>query len=144
MNLSKLTTDQILNRYQLPHRLLVYYTSQVAKDALSNAEKPDIRSLKAVEVAERFGNGESFTPEYLRQVRADAYDAAYDATNAATNAATYAAYASAAATCAYAANYAYAAYAVATVSKAATKYKDLLITLINTRLTELERIIIFN
>ena len=141
MNLSKLTTDQILNRYQLPHRLLVYYTSQVAKDALSNAEKPDIRSLKAVEVAERFGNGESFTPEYLRQVREDAANAATNAvfaTNAAV--ATYTAYVAAA----YAATNAVASATNATVSKAATKYKDLLITLINTRLTEVERIIIFN
>ena len=83
MNLSKLTTEQILNRYQLPPRFLVYYTSQVAKDALSNVEKPDIRSLKAVEVAERFGNGESFTPEYLDKVSEDAY-AAYAAPTTST------------------------------------------------------------
>ena len=36
MKLSKLSTEQILNRYELPHRFFAYYTSQVAKDALSN------------------------------------------------------------------------------------------------------------
>jgi len=152
MRYKTLTTDQILKSYELPHRLLVYFASQVAKDALSRVKSPDERSLHAIDVAERFGNGESFTEEELKEVCAAAHaahaayvaayvaaDAAY-AVNAAANAAAKAANAAnAAASAADAA--AYVAYAAAKAAK--DNYKRLLLQLIKTRLSKVESLLIF-
>ena len=160
--LRNLTADQILKSYELPHRLLVYFASQVAKDALSRVKSPDERSLHAIDVAERFGNGESFTEEELKEVCAAAHaaHAAYVAAHApyvaadaayAVNAAAYAAYAAAKAAyvavdAAYAVNA--AAYAANAAAKAAVSagvkdnYKSLLLELIETRLSKLERLLI--
>ncbi len=66
------TLRQIL--HILPHRLIVYFASQCAKDAMSKtkAKNQDPRSLTAIDVAERFGNGEDFTPEHLKKTWDDA------------------------------------------------------------------------
>ena len=146
MDFEHLSIQQILQKYEFPHRFLVYFASQCAKDAQQYNKKPDPRALKAIEIAERFGNGEEFTPEFLKEI-AHAANAAYAATHAAAaadaadaaadaaNAAAYAAYAAAnAANAAYAANAANAA--------AQDKYKQLLIDLIDSRLTQLERVLI--
>ena len=149
MRYKTLTTDQILKSYELPHRLLVYFASQVAKDALSRVKSPDERSLHAIDVAERFGNGESFTEEELKEVCAAAHAAyaaakaahvaAYAAANAA-HAAAYAAYAAYAVNAAaYAAN---AASNAAASARAKDNYKSLLLELIETRLSKLERLLI--
>ncbi len=162
--LSSLSLESILEDYEFPHRFLVYFASQCAKDAQGLSKKtPDPRTLTAIDVAERFGNGEEFTPEYLDRVRDDARAAAADA-RAYAAAATYAAYAAAdatytAATAATYATYAaraaaraacatYATYAaraaatVATLDTATDYYKPLLLSLIEARLTELERLLI--
>ena len=94
----------------LPDRERRLFAVDCARRALSRVKDPDPRSLKAVEVAEKFANGEA-TEEELRSAYTAA-DAAYVA------AAVYAAYAAAAATAdaaAYAAAYATnaAAYAAA-------------------------------
>jgi len=154
MNLKKLTIRQILEKYEFPHRFLVYFASQCAKDAQQYNKKPDPRALKAIEIAERFGNGEEFTPGFLKEIADSAYAAAYAAANAATYAAAYAAanaaYAAANAADAriyaadariYAAN---AADARIYAADAQYKYKQLLIDLIDSRLTQLEKLLIFN
>ena len=137
MDFEHLSIQQILQKYEFPHRFLVYFASQCAKDAQQYNKKPDPRSLKAIEIAERFGNGEEFTPEFLKEI-AHAANAAY----AATHAAAAADAADAAADAANAA--AYAAYAAANAANAAAqdKYKQLLIDLIDSRLTQLERVLI--
>lgn len=58
-----------------------------SRRALSHTKSPDPRSIKAIDVAERFANGQA-TAEELS-------DAAHDAYNAVVNAATHAAYAAA-------------------------------------------------
>jgi len=108
MDFEHLSIQQILQKYEFPHRFLVYFASQCAKDAQQYNKKPDPRSLKAIEIAERFGNGEEFTQEFLKETANSA--------NAA-RAADYAA--------------------------AQEKYKQLLIDLIDSRLTQLERLLIF-
>ena len=163
------TTEQILKSYEFPHRFLVYYASQCAKDAVQAYSKdPDPRTLKAIDITERFGLGEEIGQEELIKTTGDAYaaadaaayaasyaadaaayTAAYAAgyaSNAASNAARAAAYASnAAAYAAYAAGYAaHAAHSADAVRpKAEAKYKKLLITLINQRFSEVERIMMF-
>jgi len=154
VNFKNLSLEQILQKYEFPHRFLVYFASQCAKDAQQyNNKKPDPRSLKAIEIAERFGNGEEFTQEFLRETANAAAYAAYAAANAATyaaanaasyaaaNAATYAANAAANAASHAAANAAYAANA-ASHAAAQDKYKQLLIDLIDSRLTQLEKLLI--
>ena len=151
MRYKTLTTDQILKSYELPHRLLVYFASQVAKDALSRVKSPDERSLHAIDVAERFGNGESFTEEELKEVceaahaayaaAKAAHVAAYAAANAA-HAAAYAAYAAYAVNAAaYAAN---AASNAAASARAKDNYKSLLLELIEKRLTKVEKLLILD
>jgi hypothetical protein len=151
--LDNLSTEQILNQYELPHRFLAYYASQCAKQAMANVKKPDPRSLLAIEVAERFGNGsEEYSQEYLEKVKEDAYAAAltassaYSASSSSSAAAYYAsasAYdassssSSASASATYAAPY-------ASRKEAEQHFKELLISLINTRLTKLEKLLIFN
>jgi len=149
------TFSDIIKKYEFPHRFLVYFASQCAKDAQQyNNKKPDPRALKAIEIAERFGNGEEFTPGFLKEIADSAYAAAYAAANAATYAAAYAAanaaYAAANAADAriyaadariYAAN---AADARIYAADAQYKYKQLLIDLIDSRLTQLEKLLIFN
>ena len=135
--LRNLTTDQILKSYELPHRFCVYFASQVAKDALSRVKSPDERSLHAIDVAERFGNGESFTEEELKEVCAAAH-AAYAAAKAAY-VAVDAAYAVNAA--AYAAN---AASNAAASARAKDNYKSLLLELIEKRLTKVEKLLILD
>jgi hypothetical protein len=131
----------ILTQHDFPHRFYAYFASQCAKDALSKDKNVDPRSKLAVDVAERFGNGEDFTQAYLQEVVADAaVQAAAYAAYAAANAAYAAAYAANSASAANAAANA-AAYAAATY--AAAHYKPLLLSLIQTRLTEFERIMIF-
>ena len=154
MKLQNITLNQILKTYDLPHRLLVYFSSQCAKDALSRIKDPDPRSSLAVDVAERFGNGEDFSQEYLHKVYDDAYaatSAAYAASSAAYYASNAAAFAASAASSAayYAANAAayaatsaayYASYASYAAANAV--YKDLLLKLIDERLTPLEKLLI--
>ena len=139
--LEDMSLDQILKTYDLPHRLLAYFASQCAKDALIRADVGDPRSMLAVDVAERFGNGEDFSQEYLQKVCDDVYDYAYYASSAAPSSfAASAAYyaANAAASSAYAASASSAAYAAAN----AATYKDLLLKLIDERLTPLEKLLI--
>ena len=157
MKLKDQSLEHILKSYDFPKRFLVYFASQCAKDALGRAKDPDPRSVKAVEVAERYGNGEHFEEAYLREVHGDA-DAAWSATVTATTAAataTSATYAAAATSATYAATYAAtsAAYAAAattayanyatTATYAADYYKPLLFKLINERLTRIEKLLIF-
>jgi hypothetical protein len=171
-----LTTEQILKTYEFSHRFLVYYASQVAKDAMVRANCTDERSLHAVDVAERFGNGEAFTEKELREVAAAAdtvyaaayaasnavyaaSNAVYAASNAASNAAAYAANAAAdavyaanaasnaanaAAYASYAASYAANAVYAAAHSEAQKYYKDMLLELIEKRLTKLEKLLILD
>ena len=130
--LNKKSLKQILETYALPPRFLAYFSAQCAKDAMSklkdNGVDPDPRSLAAISMAEDYGNGKDFSPEHMRKVTDDAanaaaYSAAYAAYYAA-NAADYTAY--------YAANATYADY-----------YKPLLFDLIESRLSKLEKILIF-
>ena len=139
-NLTSLSLDQILKTYDLPHRLLVYFSSQCAKDALSRIKDPDPRSVLAVDVAERFGNGEDFSQEYLHKVYDDAYAAT--ATSAYYAAATSAAYAAAYAAADDASAAANAAYYASATSATTSHYKDLLLKLIDERLTSLEKLLI--
>ena len=82
------------------------FACRCARRALSRVAKPDQRSLRAVEVAERYAEGTA-TKEELAAARRDAYAVSYSAA--------YAAYASYDAYDAYEATYdaAYAAAAVA-------------------------------
>jgi hypothetical protein len=104
-------------------------------------------------MAEDYGNGKDFSPEHMHKTVDDAAYAAYAATYTA-NAAAYATYtANAAAYAAYAAYHAayhtahsaaYAAYHAAyTAATYADYYKPLLFDLIESRLSKLEKILIF-
>jgi hypothetical protein len=136
-NLEAMPIYDILTKHDFPHRFYAYFAAQCAKGALSKVKNVDPRSKTAVDVAERFGNGEDFTQEYLQEVVDTAYSAAFYAAHSA-HAAHSAAYSAAHA--AYAAHYAAAASAAA----AYAHYKPLLLSLIRTRLTEFERIMILN
>jgi hypothetical protein len=145
---SKLSITEILTNYELPKRLVVYFFSQVAKDLLKTEKaKQDPRTLKAIDIAERYGNGEDFTSEELKKVADDAYTAYTYAYTAAAADATYASYAASYATytasyTASAASTAFAASTAYTTSYAThDKYKDLLVSIIEERLTELDRIL---
>ena len=155
MNFKNKTTEQILKSYEFPHRFLVYYASQCAKGAVqAHVKDPDPGTLKAIDITERFGLGEEIGQEELIKTTGDAYaaaraavyaaaytaDAAGYAADAAGYAADAAAYAADAA--AYASNAADAA-AYAARPKAEAKYKKLLITLINQRFSEVEKIMMF-
>jgi hypothetical protein len=157
-NLETMSVRAILTQHDFPHRFYAYFASQCAKDALSKAKNVDPRSKLAVDVAERFGNGEDFTQEYLQEVIDTASANAY-ATDSVYTAAASAAYAAAsahahaaasahahAAPSAHAHSVARAAYAAANAASAyaAAHYKPLLLSLIRTRLTEFERIMILN
>jgi hypothetical protein len=134
-----MSIHDILTQHDFPHRFYAYYAAQGAKDALSKAKVVHSASRLAVDVAERFGNGEDFTQEYLKEVAdaASVYAASYAASvYAASYAASYAAHSAS-----------YAAYAADAASYAANAnstdyYKPLLLRLIQTRLTEFERIMI--
>ena len=110
LSIDQMSIDQILKTYDLPHRLLAYFSSQCAKDALSRIKDPDARSTLAVDVAERFGNGEDFSQEYLEKVQDDAYSA-YSALAASATATATASYAALAATYAALSAASYAALA---------------------------------
>ena len=127
--LSELTIDQILKQHEFPHRFYVYFASQCAKDALSKTKDPDPRSVLAVDVAERFGNGEVFEQSYLEQV---ANDAACPSASPATYTASAASASSAAS----------AAYTASSAFYASNYYKPLLLELITKRFTKLERLLI--
>jgi len=101
---------------------------------MSKVKDPDPRSLAAIDIAERFGNGEDFSQEVLKKTCDDAYTAA----NAA-----YASYATGAAYSATAAYSAASATYAATNAAASDDYKPLLLDLINKRLTKAERVLIF-
>jgi hypothetical protein len=148
--LGSLGLRQIFETYALPPRFLAYFSAQCAKDAMSklkdNGVDSDPRSLAAISMAEDYGNGKDFSPEHMRKVTDDAATPAYaycayaayyaaNAANAAANATN--AYA-AAAYAAYAANAYYAAYAAN-----ADYYKPLFFALIESRLSKLEKILIF-
>lgn len=62
---------EILNSYDFPHRFVVYFIAQCSKDVLQCVKCPDSRSLKAIEIAERFGNGEDFSKEEINKVYND-------------------------------------------------------------------------
>jgi hypothetical protein len=130
-NLEAMSVYDILTQHDFPHRFYVYFASQCAKDALFKVKDVDPRSKLAVDVAERFGNGEDFTQAYLKEVA-----------DAAANAAHYAAYSAAYA--ADSATYATAAHSAARAAYSAANahYKPLLLSLIQTRLTEFERVMI--
>jgi hypothetical protein len=142
--LNKKSLKQILETYALPPRFLAYFASQCAKDAMSklkdSGSDPDPRAIAAISMAEDYGNGKDFSPEYMGKVTDDAYYAAaydaYYAANAATNAANAANAAYAAYAAANAAAYAYYAYH-------ADCYKPLFFALIESRLSKLEKILIF-
>ena len=152
-----MSIHHILTQHDFPHRFYAYFASQCAKDVLSKSKNVDPRSKLAVDVAERFGNGEDFTQEYLKEVK-DAANAA-SAAAASVYAASYASYAASAAS--YAADAASAhsaAYSAANAAAHAARaaraasahyaaanahYKPLLLSLIQTRLTEFERVMIF-
>jgi hypothetical protein len=120
--LSHLSIEQILKSYAFPHRFYVRYAVHCAKYAMANvkAEDQDPRPLKALALAEAFGNGQAIDAKELEA----AVDAAYAATSAAyaadtaTSAATHAAHAAHAAT--YAAHAAYATYTAYAAAHAAT------------------------
>jgi len=139
-----MTIQHILTSYDFSPRFLAYFASQCAKEAMTTVKDPDPRSMLAIEVAERYGNGEDFDQGYLDKVRDDAAAASAPA-------ATYAATAFSAYAASFAAAYARAAYAAATYStayaaKALGKDEDyfvpLLLRLIETRLTKLEQCLI--
>ena len=133
---------QIIDSYDFDPRFLSYFASQCAKEAMTKVKDPDPdpRSMLAIEVAERYGNGEDFDQGYLDKVRDDAaaaaaryaslyaYDAAYDAADHASAAdhAYYAAY--------------YAALALGKDNQ--DYFVPLLLRLIETRLTKLEQCLI--
>jgi uncharacterized protein (UPF0147 family) len=112
--LNKKSLKQILETYALPPRFLAYFASQCAKDAMSklkdSGSDPDPRAIAAISMAEDYGNGKDFSPEYMGKVTDDAYYAA-----------------------AYDAYYAYHADC----------YKPLFFALIESRLSKLEKILIF-
>ena len=148
-----MSIHHILTQHDFPHRFYAYFASQCAKDVLSKSKNVDPRSKTAVDVAERFGNGEDFTQEYLKEVK-DAANAAsaaaasvYAASYAyyAADAASYAADAASAHSAAYSAAHAARAARAASAHYAAANahYKPLLLSLIQTRLTEFERVMIF-
>ena len=153
--LGSLGLRQIFETYALPPRLLAYFASQCAKDAMSKLKDKGIaldpRSLAAISMAEDYGNGKDFSPEHMHKTVDDAYNAYY-----AASAADYAAYA--ATNAAHAAAYhaaTYAAYATTNAAHAAAYhtaarsayyadyYKPLFFSLIESRLSKLEKILIF-
>jgi len=133
-----MTLQPILDSYDFDPRFLSYFASQCAKEAMTTVKDPDPRSMLAIEVAERYGNGEDFDQGYLDKVRADAFAAAYAY---ASSSASYAAAHSAAAS-----YYSAAASAAYSAARALGKDEDyfvpLLLRLIETRLTKLEQYLI--
>jgi hypothetical protein len=92
--LSHLSTEQILKSYAFPHRFYVRYAVYCAKYAMANvkAEDQDPRPLKALALAEAFGNGQAIDAKEL-EAAVDVTYATYTAYAAATYAAAYAAHA---------------------------------------------------
>ena len=125
---------QIITSHEFPHRFLVYFASQCSKDACIKANWTDARSLKAIEIAERFGNGEEFSMEELKRVHAAAIDAR---STASTSYASASFFAATAISCAISHS-----YSIGYCSSLADTYKPLLLDLIEKRLTKLERLII--
>ena len=168
-----LSLEQSIRKFELPHRFLVYYASQCAKDAVQAYSKdPDPRTLKAIDITERFGLGEEIGQEELIKTANGAYAASYAAHAAAYAAASYASNAAEAASdaaahaasdaaahaahaaahaahaAAHAAHAAYATYAAhaahADRPKAEAKYKELLLDLIEKKLTNLEKVLLLS
>ena len=147
--LGSLGLRQIFEIYALPPRFLAYFSAQCAKDAVSRIKDKGIaldpRSLAAISMAEDYGNGKDFSPEHMRKVTDDAANAADYAAYAATNAAHAAAY-HAATYAAYATTNAAHAAAYHTAARSAyyaDYYKPLFFSLIESRLSKLEKILIF-
>ena len=165
-NLKSMSTDEILKSYEFPHKFYVYYASQIAKNAMEKYVKSkdrDERSLKAIDIAERFGNGEDISQKVLEDTVSSsctaahaahygnaansaahvaAANAAYAAANAAHAAANAANAAPHYAAASAAAHYAAAHYADNARKEAETYNKELLLSLIETRLTKLEKLLI--
>ena len=120
--LGSLGLRQIFETCALPPRFLAYFSAQCAKDAMSklkdNGVDPDPRSLAAISMAEDYGNGKDFSPEHMHKTVDDATYATYATANDAANAAAYA-------------------------HAAVNYYKPLLFDLIESRLSKLEKILIF-
>ena len=139
--------QQILDSYPFPRRFCVTYALACAKDCLEFSNEKDMPVAKAcIEVVERWLRGEA-TEQECRDTAASISNVAY----AYATYATYATYVAYAAT--YAATYAAsAAYATAYTDAAAARaagnhrpmdyYRDLLLTMIQTELTELERVML--
>lgn len=138
------TMREILTTYEFPHRFLAYAGSQFAKEGLKFIKHADPRALKAVEIAERFGNGEDFSKEELEQVFNDAHSA-YCSVFTRDAGKLLASYCPVYAT-AYSAAYvtAFDADSLPSVYFAySTPHKPLLLNLIKTRMTKLEKLLIF-
>ena len=136
--------NQILDSYHFSRRFCVTYALACAKDCLEFNTEKDMPAAKAcIEVVERWLRGEA-TEQECRDASA-AYSATYAAY--AAFAATYATYATYVAyatdSAATAATYAAAAYAYASGGhRPKDYYTDLLLTMIQTELTELERVML--
>jgi hypothetical protein len=136
-----LSIEQILKSYAFPHRFYVRYAVYCAKYAMANvkAEDQDPRSLKALALAEAFGNGQAIDAKELEA----AVDATYATTHtayAAAHAATYATYAATytALAATYAADTATSAAACAAYAASTEELKDYLIDTISKEFNDLE------
>lgn len=144
-----MTSREIIVFYDFPHRFIVRFACHCARVVLATIKNPDERSVKALIAAERFGNGEKVNQEELNAAASAAATAHAHASNASN--ATYAARTaihtatSAAHAAVYTAtNAAYAAHAAAYAIAPSTeeKLKSVLLTMINTELCEVQRLLI--
>lgn len=138
------TMREILSAYDFPKRFLAYAGSQFAKEDLKHIRHADPRAVKAVEIAERYGNGEDFSRYELEQVCNDAHSAycSVFTRDAAELLASYCPVYATAYTAIYAAAfdadslpYVYFSYSA--------PHKPFLIELIETRMSKLEKLLIF-
>ena len=125
IDILKCTQVNLVSRFWVVYRLLDDKTLRLfavacARHALASVVNPDIRSIEACNIAEKYANGEATKDELM-----DAAKHAYDAAAAYTAHAAYAAAAAGAAAAAFDAtaaadHAAYAAYAAAYVACATT------------------------
>lgn len=145
---ANLSVTQILTNYEFSHRFLAYFASQCAKKLMKQLEDHDPKSLKAIEIAERFGNGEDFSKVFSKEELKEVHDgsilAFYKSTFITSKAYAAAHDAYAYVICYYFSNpikvYTLLGYSYSFCEQTD---KPLLLDLIKTRMTKLEKLFIF-